>query len=133
MLVTMAARGWLLFGTDYVPGVNGAYYLVQARSLLDRGVLGIPDLPFTFHLHAAWGWLLAAKGGMVKGDAITRAMKLCYALLPPLVASPLFVLVKRWATSLGRGGAAPVAIACLSCFAWPGSGWLASCRRTPSR
>jgi hypothetical protein len=41
MLAAIAARAWLLFSMQYVPGVNGAYYLVQVRSLLERGTLSI--------------------------------------------------------------------------------------------
>lgn len=97
IMVAVAARAWLLFGTDFVPGVNGAYYLVQARSLMERGVLGIPDMPLTFHLHAALAWGLVKVGGIGRADAIPRAVKLCDAVLPPLVAWPVFVLVRRWA------------------------------------
>ena len=121
VMVAVAARAWLLFGTDFVPGVNGAYYLVQARSLMERGVLGIPDMPLTFHLHAALAWLLIKVGGIGQADAILWAVKLCDAVLPPLVAWPVFVLVRRWAKARGQGDGVPLAAAALACFAWP---WL---------
>jgi hypothetical protein len=35
LAAAVAARAWLLFSTPLVPGMNGAYYLVQARSLLE--------------------------------------------------------------------------------------------------
>ena len=120
-MVAVAARAWLLFGTDYVPGVNGAYYLVQARSLMERGMLGIPDMPLTFHLHAALAWLLVKVGGIGQADAILWAVKLCDAVLPPLVAWPVFVLVRRWAKARAQGDGVPLAAAALVCFAWP---WL---------
>jgi hypothetical protein len=119
IVVAMAARAWLLFGTHYMPGVNGAYYLVQARSLIERGVLGIPDMPLTFHLHAALAWLLAKVSGMAQADAIVWVVKLCDAALPPLVAWPVFVLVRRWAKARGQGDAVPLAAAALSCLASP--------------
>ena len=121
VIVAVAARAWLLFGTDYVPGVNGAYYLVQARSLMERAVLGIPDMPLTFHLHAALAWLLIKVGGMGQADAILWSVKLCDAVLPPLVAWPVFVLVRRWTQARGQGDGVPLAAAALACFAWP---WL---------
>lgn len=120
-MMAVAARAWLLFGTDFVPGVNGAYYLVQARSLMERGVLGIPDMPLTFHLHAALAWLLVKVGGMGQAEAILWVVKLCDAVLPPLVAWPVFVLVRRWAKACGQGDGVPLAAAALACFAWP---WL---------
>jgi hypothetical protein len=48
----VAARYWILFRTPLVPGINGAYYLVQDRSLLEKRHLGIADFPLTFMLHA---------------------------------------------------------------------------------
>jgi hypothetical protein len=119
MLAAVAARAWLLFRTPYVPGVNGAYYLVQARALLERGALAFPDLPLTFHLHAALAWSLAQLTGMAQADAILWAVKLCDAVLPPLVAWPVFVLVRRWARPRGQGDAVPLAAAALACLAAP--------------
>jgi hypothetical protein len=115
----VAARAWLLFRTPYVPGMNGGYYLVQARALLERGVLGIPDMPLTFHLHAALAWSLAQVGGMAQTEAIVWAVKLCDALLPPLVAWPVLVLVRRWARARAQGDVVPLAAAALACLAAP--------------
>ena len=115
----VVARSWLLFGTQYLPGVNGGYYLVQARTLMERGGLGFPDLPLIFHVHAALAWVLAKVGGVAQADAIVCTVKLCDALLPPLVAWPVFVLVRRWAAARGQGDGVPLAAAALACFAWP--------------
>lgn len=115
----IVARAWLLFRSPYVPGVNGAYYLVQTRALLERGGLGIPDLPLTFYVHAAVAWTLAQLFHMASTDAIVWAVKWSDAILPPLVAWPVFVLVRRWAQDCGQGDAVPLAAAALSCIAVP--------------
>lgn len=52
VIAGIAARAWRLFSTPLVPGMNGAYYPIQARALLEKGALGIPDLPLTFALQA---------------------------------------------------------------------------------
>ena len=62
------------FSTQHMPGVNGAYYLVQARLIIERGALGIPDMPLTFHLHAALAWLLAKVSGLPQAQAIVWAV-----------------------------------------------------------
>jgi hypothetical protein len=115
----VAARSSLLFGTQYMPGVNGAYYLVQARALLERGVLGIPDMPLTFYVHAGTALLLAKVSGMAQSDAIVWAVKLTDVLLPPLAAWPVFVLVRGWARSRQQGDAVALAAAALACLASP--------------
>jgi hypothetical protein len=119
MLAAVAGRAWLLFSTPFVPGVNGAYYLIQARALLERGRLGIADMPLTFYLHAALSWLLAKVGGMPLTNAIMVAVKACDALLPALSAWPVFVLVRRWAKAHGRGDAVPLAAAALASLSLP--------------
>ena len=117
--LAVLARAWLHFTTPYVPGVNGAYYLVQARSLIEHGVLGIPDMPLTFYLHAALASLLTWAAGLAQADAILWAVKLCDSVLPPLAAWPVFVVVRRWAAVRGLGNEAPFAAAVLACLASP--------------
>jgi len=58
VLLAATARATLLFSTELMPGMNGAYYLVQARSLLEKGALAIPDLPLVFALHAAMAGII---------------------------------------------------------------------------
>jgi len=114
----IAARAWLLFSTPLVPGMNGAYYLVQARSLLEHGRLGVPDLPLTFWLHASLARLLQLVSGMPQDAAIVWAVKLADATLPPLAALPVAWLGKQWWRSGERPSAfvwlAPAAAVCLS-------------------
>jgi hypothetical protein len=117
--LAIAGRAWLLFRSPYIPGVNGAYYLVQARALIERGTLGLPDLPLTFYLHAAAARLLSTVANVAPADAIVLAVKLCDAALPPLIAWPVFVLVRRWAASGNQGLAVPLAAATLACLASP--------------
>ncbi len=119
MLAAMTGRAWLLFGTPYVPGVNGAYYLIQARAILERGVLGIPDLPLTYYLQAGLAWLIAKAGGMATMDAIMVAVKSGDAVLPVLVAWPTFALVRRWSSAQSQADAVPLAAAALACLSLP--------------
>ena len=56
--------GWLVraqatFGTALIPGINGAYYPVQVRSILTSGSLGLPDFPLLFYLEAGIAKLIA--------------------------------------------------------------------------
>ncbi len=116
----VAVRAWLLFSTPWMPGINGAYYLVQARALLERGALGIPDMPLVFHLHAALAWLISAVFAQPPDAAIMLAVKCCDAVLPPLAGLPVFVLTRRWATHLGRPcHAVPLAAAALAVLSAP--------------
>lgn len=106
LLITLAgavARGCLLFSTPLVPGMNGAYYLVQARALIEQGKLGIPDLPLTFVLQAILSKLVQLVSGASLESSILFAVKCADAALPPLVAIPVFALVRRWSIRAGAG------------------------------
>lgn len=118
--IAIAARAWLVFSTPWMPGINGAYYLVQARALFERGTLGIPDLPLIFHFHAAFAWALSHIGGIAQDEAILLAVKLTEAFAPALVAVPVFLLVQRWSERSGRLGVMlPAVAAALVCLARP--------------
>jgi hypothetical protein len=102
-LVGALLRACLLFSTSLVPGINGAYYLVQARSLIERGTLGIPDLPLTFAVQATFAKLVQLVSGASLESSIIFAVKCADAMLPPLVAIPVFALVWQWTRRAGAG------------------------------
>jgi len=96
LFLAIMARSWILFSSPLMPGINGAYYLVQARSILTHGTLGIPDLPLTFYIQAALAWLIQNLTGVEPDKAIILAVKSAEAILPAFVALPVYSLVRRW-------------------------------------
>src|SRR5947209_1738766 len=86
----VAARYLILLRTPLMPGINGAYYLVQARSLLEKGRLGIPDLPLTFMVHAVIAKGLQWLAGAPLERAVLWATKFTDAVIPPLAAIPIY-------------------------------------------
>ena len=111
ILTAIAARAWMLFSTPMVPGMNGGYYLVQARALLEAGKLGIPDLPLTFTLQAAFAKVLQWLTGHSLESSILLAVKIADAVLPPLVALPVFLLGRTWSRRLGHSAWLPIGAA----------------------
>jgi len=97
-----AARAWLHFRTPLAPGINGAYYFVQARAVLEHGLPGVPDLPLTFWLHAALAWLVEHLGGLARDPAVVLAVKSADSLLPALAAVPIAWLGWRWQRTAAR-------------------------------
>lgn len=72
---------------ELLPGLDGAYYWVQVRSLLEKNSLAFPDLPLIF-----WIQSLIAKA---TGD-IQFAVRLSDALLPALSAVPIYLITKKY-------------------------------------
>ena len=101
ILLASVARGILLFGTPLMPGTNGVYYLVQARSLLLHGSLGLPDLPLTFYVQASLAQIVHWLSGWEFDSSILFAVKLTDSLLPALAALPVALLVRRCAQDTG--------------------------------
>lgn len=98
MLALAAWSVWqrweLLDSSPYPVGVDGWYYPIQIRALLERGELAYPAAPLTF-------WLMAPVALVT--DPITAA-KIIAALGGGIVAVPAFLLGRRVA------GAAPVSM-----------------------
>lgn len=75
----------LLTRGQLLPGLDGAYYWVQVRSLLERSRLAFDDLPLVFWLQAA----VAKALGNVK-----LAVRLSDAVFPALSAIPIFMMTR---------------------------------------
>ncbi len=103
ILAAVAERAWLLFSTPLVPGINGAYYLIQTRALIEQGKLGIPDLPLTFWIDASLAKIIQFFAGAPLESSILLSVKLEDAILPALIALPMFALVRRWSSRVGAG------------------------------
>jgi hypothetical protein len=97
LLAAAAARASLLLSTSLMPGINGAYYLVQARSILQKGALAIPDLPLVFVVHAAMAAILDWLTPLSQMDAVIWAVKTGDALLPAFGVLPVMALAANWA------------------------------------
>src|SRR5688572_57778 len=87
-------RWALLDSTPYPVGVDGWYYPIQVRALLERGELAYPAAPLTF-------WLMAPLALLT--DPIVAA-KIVAAVGGGVVAVPAFLLGRR------VGGIAPVSM-----------------------
>lgn len=96
VITGIIARAWLLFSTPLVPGINGAYYLVQTRSLLEKGTLGIPDLPLTFLIQSGVAKLILCLSNLPSEQAILYAVKFSDAILPAFLALPVFGVIRQW-------------------------------------
>lgn len=100
-VVGVCVRACILGAGERMPGVNGAYSPVQVRSLLEKGVLGLPDYPVMFAIHAGLAAVIHKGTGLALEPSIVLAVKICMVLLPPLAAIPVFILCCRWCVRAG--------------------------------
>ena len=98
VLLAIACRAWLHFTTALVPGMNGGYYLVQARSLIEKGSLGIPDLPLVFTVHAGLACVIKALSSLDLDHSVMLAVRLGDSILPALAVLPVMLLGMAWSS-----------------------------------
>ncbi|TSC94352.1 MAG: hypothetical protein Athens101428_305 [Candidatus Berkelbacteria bacterium Athens1014_28] len=101
ILLAVALRLYIDFKTPLMPGVNGVYYPVQVRSLLENGRLAFSDLPLVFYLEAFLAKILALLGLCNLKSCIMFSSKIIDATLYPLIAIPFFLLTRA---IIGREG-----------------------------
>jgi len=99
--LAVGARLLIDFGTPLMPKVNGAYYLVQVRSFLTTGQLAFREFPLLFWLEALIARLIAALAGVGQSASILLACKITDAVVPALVAIPIYLLAWSWRPSAG--------------------------------
>jgi hypothetical protein len=93
-LMIVLVLGWYLryqasMTTELIPGINGAYYPLQVRSILETGGLGIPDFPLLFYVNAAFALLLSIF--MELNEAVVLATRLVDLVVPVLIAVPVML------------------------------------------
>jgi len=98
--LAIAIRWRINFSQNLMPGNNGAYYLVQVRSLLEDGRLQLSAPPFIFYIEALAARLLLMLRAGSSVDCIVWACKGVDSVLPALAAVPAFLLA--WALSYTR-------------------------------
>ncbi len=96
VLGAVAVRASVLFSTSLMPGMNGAYYLVQVRAVIEKGHLAEHDMPLIFWLQAGLALVIRAIGRLGLEPAIVLASKLFDSVVPALAAVPAFLLAVRW-------------------------------------
>jgi len=94
--LALAIRWRINFSQNLMPGNNGAYYLVQVRSLLEDGRLHIPAPPLIFYIEALAARLLLMLRAGSSADCIIWACKGVDSVLPALAAVPVFLLARAW-------------------------------------
>ena len=85
VLVGIAFKLTLTSGA-LLPGLDGAYYWVQVRSVLDNFSLAFSDLPFVFWVQSLIAWVV--------GD-IPLGVRISDAVLPALSAIPIYLIMRK--------------------------------------
>ena len=95
-LVAVLLRFFLNYQTDLIPGLNGGYYPVQIRALINNGHLAFPDMPLLFYLNAFIVKIVSLIAPGCNPDLlIIHVSKIVDSIALPAVLFPLYLIVKN--------------------------------------
>jgi len=109
-LTAISLRLYVSFSHDLILGVDGGYYPVQVRNILNTGFLSFNDVPLYFYFCASIVKIISLLGFTVTDELIISVIKIVDSAALPLLAVPLFKMVTRKKYSISI----PAAIAILS-------------------
>ena len=92
MLAGVLMRVWIHTRSPITPSIDGGYYAIQPRSLLEHGQLDYPDMPLKFTLDAGLARCLQATTSMPLDEACMRASQVTDCVGPTLIAVPVFLV-----------------------------------------
>lgn len=96
ILVAILIRLKFHFSGNYIlAGVDGPYYPLQARSMMENLHLGLSDVPLLFIIEALLARFLQFIHVGTPNECIIIAVKFVDAFLPPLAAIPVLLFAKE--------------------------------------
>jgi len=114
MLLAIIIRMRLDFGQELIPGINGGYYPLLSRNLLEYGSIRYPDAPLVHWLTAGLSWLIGVITGLSRDQASILSVRLLDSLIPPLACIPVFLFAYRFSLEKNRKVAIPVILSSFS-------------------
>jgi len=93
-LLAVAVRLFFNFSQELIPGINGGYYPLQVRCILDDGFPGFADMPLLFYLDAGIIRLITLFGIPLNDFLILYTIKIIDSLSIPMLLIPLSRMMK---------------------------------------
>jgi hypothetical protein len=99
-LIIIIGRYWINFSNELIPGINGGYYPLQVRSLIENHQLAFSDMPLLFYLNFCIIKIINVFGLVTTDQLIISVIKWvdCFSLL--LLYLPLHKLAKYFIPDL---------------------------------
>jgi hypothetical protein len=108
LVLGLVVRAQATLVPDLIVGYDGAYYLIQVRAILRDGHLAVPDFPLLFYFQAALAALFSLF--LEQSAAIVAAVRWVDTLVPLLLAIPVYLFARAFATGRSRASGAWIAV-----------------------
>ncbi len=94
-IITIIVRIYLSFSTDLIAGMDGGYYPLQVRNVLNTGFLGFSDVPLYFYFCALLVKVITIFGFAQSNETIINVIKIVDSIALPLLVIPLFNILSK--------------------------------------
>jgi len=94
-LIAIIIRIYLSFSTELIAGMDGGYYPLQVRNILNTGFLSYSDVPLYFYFCASIVKLISIFGFSASNEMIILVIKIIDCLALPLLTIPLFKILSN--------------------------------------
>jgi hypothetical protein len=94
-LVLLILRLVFNFKFELIPGINGGYYPLQVRTLLETGHLGFSDMPLYFYINAFFTKIISLFTTIEINQLIIAILKIIDSIALPLFLIPLYLINKN--------------------------------------
>ncbi len=94
-LILLILRLIFNFKFDLIPGINGGYYPLQVRTLLETGHLGFSDMPLYFYVNAFFVKIISFFTTIEIDQLIIYTSKIIDSVSLPLLLIPLYLINKN--------------------------------------
>ena len=78
------------FSTQLIPGINGGYYPVQVKQIIENGRLGFPDMPLYFYLASVLSKVISFFTEYEMDNAIIIALKVIESFFLPVSLAAVY-------------------------------------------
>jgi len=92
-LIAIIVRIYLSFSSDLIAGMDGGYYPLQVRNILNTGLLAFSDVPLYFYFCASILKFISIFGIAITNETIILVIKIIDCIALPLLAIPLFKIL----------------------------------------
>jgi hypothetical protein len=93
-IIAFGIRLYFNFSQDLIPGINGGYYPLQVRYVLNNWHLGFPDMPLLFYLDAILIKLISLFGVPITDNLILNVVKIIDSISIPLILFPVYKILR---------------------------------------
>jgi|GEM_PF-4497177 len=93
--LAVLSRLRLNFSSTLPPNVDGIYYPLQVRHLLENGLLAFPDMPFAFWIEAFFVKVISIFSASPQDEVIMFTCRIIDSVIPPLLIFPVYWLHRQ--------------------------------------